>query len=749
MSTAAQPPRLSLVVSTIGRVTEFARLLDSLVADPDNGQIELILVDQSADQRCAAHLAAAQPPFQWRAITSGRGAAVGHNAGAALASASLIAFPDDDCWYPPGVLGRVLTAFDQDPQLAALCGRQMTEDMRPSALRWSRRRGRVTRTNWFRRHIMSSMFLSREWFLKTGGFDEGIGIGSPGPWQSGDETDILLRILAHSGRVQYDPRLTIHHADERWSTSPSYPVKMHGYGVGVGALWRRHDLPRSLMAYLIVRKLVAIAFNTVRGKRYRAAADRAWVNGWLTGYRGPLPTLGDIDSSADQAEPVATGRREPFDEARRSYGLRFVAAGIGLPSTFATTIVVVRTLGSTDAATYLSILAALFIGPMIGRLGLGQNAMRLLAAEQHDERTVSTHLAATAALSGLSAPIVAYVATFALHSWSQRLPVMALTSVLIVLEALRLTMSDIFAALGLVGMSVLTTHHVRSFLTIAALLLYVALVPTATLMGVLWVALAIAVATVLLPLRQLSRHVNPFMRPTGLAGVRTAVTASVVLFVVDFAAFVVGRGDVWLASSAFNGLDAARYGAASVIAYQVMVPIGLAALAISPIIARLWAQERRADLRALLDAISTVAVAITVPLVVLIWVLGPPAMQLGYGDRYRSAGVLLGILASGTVVAAATSVSPALLMMTGKSRPAAMTVLASLALVIPAGILAAYLGGPTALAVVSSSATAFVALALWVCSWVTLGFAATPRLRVRSAVELFRGTSLVSRRGVA
>jgi len=72
---------------------------------------------------------------------------------------------------------------------------------------------------------------------------------------------------------------------------------------------------------------------------------------------------------------------EPTAELRRSFGLRTAAATAGLLSTFLLTVVGVRTLDPGDAAVLLSVLAALSIGPLLGRLGLGPNLIRLLPTE--------------------------------------------------------------------------------------------------------------------------------------------------------------------------------------------------------------------------------------------------------------------------------------------------------------------------------------------------------------------------------
>ena len=177
-------PELTLVVSTIGRPAELARLLASVDASGAADRVEVVLTDQSPDRSCVAVLERGEHRVRTRWTTSGRGAARGRNAGLALGTAPLVGFPDDNCWFPPDALGRVLETFAAAPDLAVLSGRQVTEDGRPSMLRWLAAPTAITRRNFMRTTIMSTMFFRRTRLDRVGRFDEGMGVGSAG-WYGG------------------------------------------------------------------------------------------------------------------------------------------------------------------------------------------------------------------------------------------------------------------------------------------------------------------------------------------------------------------------------------------------------------------------------------------------------------------------------------------------------------------------------------------------------------------------------------
>lgn len=275
---------LSLVVTTIGRVPEVLRLARSVAESPAADLIELVLVDQSDDQRAIRAITELAPALRWHATTSPRGISVGRNAGLQLATGDVVGFPNDNTWYPEETLPALIARFADRPHLGGLCARLVTADGRPAMLRWARRAGPVTRRTAHRMVISPGLFLRRSLVEQAGGFDVGIGGGSSGPAQSGEESDLVFRVQDGGGRVEYDPSLAVHNDEPRDVAGPAFVTKMAGYGVGQGMLWRRHHLPPGLLAGLLLRKLVAAPVRAARGHGVLAHADLAWARGCAAGY---------------------------------------------------------------------------------------------------------------------------------------------------------------------------------------------------------------------------------------------------------------------------------------------------------------------------------------------------------------------------------------------------------------------------------------------------------------------------------
>jgi len=277
--------RLSLIVSTIGREAPLKRLLDSLDRSSEAASVELIVIDQSSDRRCIELVEKRGVRGPHQMAVSGPGVSVGRNVGLKLATGDIVAFPDDDCWFAPQTLSAVLAALDADPSLDGISGRQVTADGRPSMLRWLGRAGIVTRRNFMRTTISSTLFLRTVVVDRAGPFDEGLGVGSIGILGAGEDSDLVLRLLAHGCNLAYRPEILVYQDDTRDAPTAAFIDKMLRYGSGHGHVWRRHRLPMIHLLYISARKVVGCAVNAARGRLVLAHADIAFLRGTLAGWR--------------------------------------------------------------------------------------------------------------------------------------------------------------------------------------------------------------------------------------------------------------------------------------------------------------------------------------------------------------------------------------------------------------------------------------------------------------------------------
>jgi GT2 family glycosyltransferase len=270
-------PSFDLVVATVGRTEELARFLDSLAAQ-GYPYVRAIVVDQNEDARLDAVVAGR--PFPVERIRSGQGLSRARNAGLTLVEADLVAFPDDDCVYPPGLLARVAARLDADAGLAGVTGRAEDRNGR-SAASWRHDHVILTDDNLWNRAISFAIFLRRDIVEAIGPFDEELGLGSNQPWASGEETDYVIRAVRTGARLEYDPSLVVEH-DIRVDDAHVGARD----GASVGYLLRKHRYPLPVIVRMFVRPIGGIALSLLHRDVARSKYQLATLRGRLRGYFG-------------------------------------------------------------------------------------------------------------------------------------------------------------------------------------------------------------------------------------------------------------------------------------------------------------------------------------------------------------------------------------------------------------------------------------------------------------------------------
>ena len=269
-------PSFDLVVATVGRGPELDRLLDSLEAQ--QARVRVLLVDQNEDDSVAGRVAGRTLEIvhlrSQRGLSRARNVALGHLA------ANVVAFPDDDCVYPPGLLERVGERLAAEPALDGLTGRSADEAGR-SAASWMQDAAILTDRNLWNRAISYTIFLRRAVVERVGGFDERLGLGSVEPWSSGEEIDYLVRAVRAGARIAYDPALVVEHA-----VRPDDPTTGFRDGASIGYLLHKHRYPARTVGRMLVRPLGGAAVSLARLDTARARFRVATLHGRVRGYLG-------------------------------------------------------------------------------------------------------------------------------------------------------------------------------------------------------------------------------------------------------------------------------------------------------------------------------------------------------------------------------------------------------------------------------------------------------------------------------
>lgn len=256
-------PRFSLIVATVGRKAEVQRLLASLVAQTYSS-FEVILVDQNPSGYLDAILSTFQGRLDLLRIHTGAGVSSARNLGLQKARGSLIAFPDDDCWYLPHTLTRVHELFADNPRLAGLIASWAEKPIQKEAPCFLKR---MTIFNAFRRAGTLVQFYNRE-FIQGIQFDPLLGPGAASPYGCGEDTDFLLQVLAKGGRVYSVQEVLLCHPEPDMQSGKLMP-KVAAYAKGRMFLLEKHNYPLWFKIFNVCYPLFCLVIEGPKRRKYR------------------------------------------------------------------------------------------------------------------------------------------------------------------------------------------------------------------------------------------------------------------------------------------------------------------------------------------------------------------------------------------------------------------------------------------------------------------------------------------------
>ncbi|MBG6215267.1 glycosyltransferase involved in cell wall biosynthesis [Cryobacterium sp. CAN_C3] len=235
---------VALVVTTLGREAGLHRLLESL-ADQMSPADRIVIVAQR-NLAVVQSLAAGFSTVDCEIIvtTSELGASTGRNAGVAELPTDtefLLNFPNDTTWFEPGMVER-MRRLPEDFQAGALT---VVDENGPKFVLPPAGTQLTKRTVWS--VIEMGVLMRRSVFDALGGFDPTIGTGATTPWQAGESTDLLLKLLQSDramGFAWQPADLFVGGiADPSGLTTSERRHKLRGYARGLGRLVTRWRYP--------------------------------------------------------------------------------------------------------------------------------------------------------------------------------------------------------------------------------------------------------------------------------------------------------------------------------------------------------------------------------------------------------------------------------------------------------------------------------------------------------------------------
>lgn len=282
---------ITVVVATLDRPEHVRRCVSSVLAG-DPAPAEVIVVDQSEDERTRREVEALHPaPVRW-VRQDERSTSVARNRGVELATTRYVALLDDDGEVGPTWTGDVLRALEELGEPDLLFGAlDAPGPVGPRSLEVSTHTV-AEPTVWpanahpacpgFGGHLV----VRREAFLASGGFDRRLGPGSP--FFGAEDIDFNYRQLRAGRVVASTPHMRMLH--HQWRDQQRLPRLMYGYNLGHSAFCAKH-LRRGDLRVLTLLARQALDDARMLGSAFRRrSALRARVALWRTAgtWRGLL-----------------------------------------------------------------------------------------------------------------------------------------------------------------------------------------------------------------------------------------------------------------------------------------------------------------------------------------------------------------------------------------------------------------------------------------------------------------------------
>jgi glycosyltransferase involved in cell wall biosynthesis len=231
--------KFSLILATIGRDEEVGSFLKSLEKQSYKN-FELIIIDQNQDNKIDNIVERYKENFFITHIKiKEKGLSLARNIGLNYVKGDIIAFPDDDCEYPPNLLSKVHELFLKFDEFNVLTGISIDKKAKKiSSGNFLKKKSEITSKNIFKSAISFTIFIK----IKSNDppllFDEKLGVGAD--FGSAEETDYLYRLIKKGYKGFFNPEeILVYHPCKMMNIEEEIK-KAHSYGMGMGAFFKKH-----------------------------------------------------------------------------------------------------------------------------------------------------------------------------------------------------------------------------------------------------------------------------------------------------------------------------------------------------------------------------------------------------------------------------------------------------------------------------------------------------------------------------
>lgn len=253
----------SVIISTRNRPEQLRNIISDLLVQDTAQVFEIIVIDQSSKEDPLSGILYNKPPVRY-IKTNSTGLSVGRNIGLEYSSGEVLCLMDDDARVTKTYLSDIQGVFSEDESIGIGCG--LIKNIEDDELYSRHMRGAENRiiTLWsFDRCLSSSMFFKRNVYEKIGGFDEIFGVGA---WFGGsEESDFVIRALMCDIRVYGVDKPVVGHPKFLFGAHEKQNLFKKGfsYGLGRGALFKKHIKSKPLWSLIQLARAVVLSFLSI------------------------------------------------------------------------------------------------------------------------------------------------------------------------------------------------------------------------------------------------------------------------------------------------------------------------------------------------------------------------------------------------------------------------------------------------------------------------------------------------------
>jgi glycosyltransferase involved in cell wall biosynthesis len=192
--------QFSLILATLNRIQQVDEFLNSLLQQTHTN-FEVIMIDQNDDDRLTFLVKKYNKHFLVKHVRSEKGLSKARNIGLAYVSGDIVAFPDDDCIYPPELLANIKRFFSSNEDVIMM-GKSI--DKESGVIVAGKSVFGIESLSCYKfLGSSTTMFLYYSKMNKEDiYFDEVLGLGAR--FHSGEEEELMIRLLTKDYKGIYN-----------------------------------------------------------------------------------------------------------------------------------------------------------------------------------------------------------------------------------------------------------------------------------------------------------------------------------------------------------------------------------------------------------------------------------------------------------------------------------------------------------------------------------------------------------------